>query len=177
MKKVFISILVLLSFIETRAQQGGVTFGNNSATPITAFGTNVHATVALYGSQLTGLSTDSSLIQIGAPVNTFAPGLFSGGTRNIGGPGDTVTLQVRAWTGGFATYELAVAAALGGNPSVLFGRHNIWEQPVGGGTLPTQPITGSGRFQGLEIGIPEPSSIALALFGAAALGLCLRRKQ
>ena len=177
MKKVFISTLLFVSFITARAQQGGVTFANNAATPITAYGTNVNARVALYGSPSIGLANDSSLVSIGAPVNTFAPGFFSGGTRNIGGPGDTVTLQVRAWTGAYATYEAAQAGAVGGDFSVMLGRHAMWVQPVGGGTLPTQPITGPGRFQGLDITIPEPSTVSLLILGAATLVLGLRRKK
>ena len=167
--------LVLLTIFSAKAQQGSVSFINSAATPIRSFGQGFTGTVALYGSTATNLTSDASLEQIGATANTFAPGIFSGGTRNIGSPGDWVTLQVRAWTAGFATYEMARAASLG-NPYVLFGYSSFWQQPVGGGTLPTAPITGAGRFNGMIVpNIPEPNCIALALFGALVIGVYARR--
>ena len=177
MKLTLLAFLSALTAISTQAQQGAVTFGNNANTPIRHrfTRTNITATVALYGSTATNLASDSSLTQIGATANTFTPGLFSGGTRTIGLPGDLVTLQVRAWTGGFATFELAFVAAQT-DINVLFGSTPIWVQPVGGGTLPTLPITGQGRFQGLRIpDVPEPSSIALAFLAVAAFIFRLRR--
>jgi hypothetical protein len=183
MKKLLLLTTLALSVAVTQAQQGTVGFINSSATPLRANGTNVTATVALYGAAATGLSSDSTLTQLGATVNTFTPGLFSGGTRNVGNPGDTVTLQVRAWTGGFATWDLAQAAALA-NPNVFVTVvRPMWEQPVGGtlpgggGSLPTQPITGAGRFAGATLTpVPEPSSIALGLLGLGAIVLFRRRK-
>jgi hypothetical protein len=177
MKKLLLLTTLVLTALVSNAQQGAVTFGNSAASPIRAYGTNVAATVALYGSTSTGLASDSTLTQIGATANTFTPGLFSGGTRNIGAPGDTVTLQVRAWTGGFASWDLAQAGALA-NPNVyLTVVRPMWEQAVGGGTLPTAVITGAGRFTGATLEpIPEPSSIALGLLGLGAIVLFRRRK-
>jgi hypothetical protein len=140
------------------------------------FGTNMHARVALYGSVQTNLPNHSSLVQIGATADTFAPGLFSGGARNIGSPGALVTLQVRAWTGGFASYELAIVAAVVGEP-IYVNYTAPWMQTVGGGTLPTMPITGPGRFQGLDLAIPEPSSYAIALMGVIAFAIFRRRRS
>jgi hypothetical protein len=177
MKLLPIAALALFFVVATQAQQGAVTFGNSGGTAIRAYGTNVNATVALYGSTNLGLLNDSTLTQIGATVNTFAPGIFAGGTRFIGNPNDIVTLQVRAWTGGYATWDLAQAAALA-NPSVEISVYRpMWQQLVGGGTNPTQPITGAGRFQGLTLGIPEPSGIALALLGTAFIGLGFWRRD
>jgi hypothetical protein len=183
MKWLLITWFALLTPISGNAQQGAVTFGNNASTPIRNYGTNASARVALYGSTRTDVTDESMLSQIGATANTFAPGLFSGGTRNIGLPGDMVTLQVRAWTGGFATYELALAAALG-DPNVAIGCSSCWLQPVGGGTLPTQPITGADRFRGLSLDpfagniclVPEPSSVALACLGLALAVFRIRRR-
>jgi hypothetical protein len=178
MKKLLLLTTLVLATLVSNAQQGAVTFGNNAGTPLRAAGTNISARVALYGSTATGLASDSTLTQIGASVNTFAPGLFSGGTRNIGTTaGDTVTLQVRAWTGGFATWELASAAALADTSVFLTVVRPMWEQVTGGGVLPTQPITGAGRFTGATLEpIPEPSSIALGLLGLGAIVLFRRRK-
>jgi hypothetical protein len=177
MKHLFVFILVGAAALSIQAQQqGAVTFGNNAGAPIynSFFGTNVHATVALYGSTFTNVTDDSLMTQVGATANTFAPGLFAGGTRNIGNPGDLVRLQIRAWTGGYATYEQALAAALGGSPGLQLNRSFVWIQPVGGSTLPTQPITGSGRFTGLDL-VPEPSSVSLGVLGAGVLAFFFRR--
>jgi hypothetical protein len=183
MRTVRAATLFSLILISAEAQQGTVSFVNSSGTAIRINGTNAHARVALYGSTDTAVSSDTSLAQIGLVTDTFTPGLFAGGTRLIGNPGDLVTLQVRAWTGGFATYELAYFAALA-NPSIFCGCSQRWVQPVGGGELPTQPITGAGRFQGLSIGslappcpVPEPSSVALAIVGAVCLGYCVCRTR
>ena len=123
MKKLLLLTTLVVGSMVSFAQQGAVTFGNSAGTPITNAdaGTNSHARVALYGSTSTNLASDSTLTQIGATANTFAPGLFDGGTRNIGVACDLVTLQVRAWSGGFATYELAFAAAQNDN-TVYFCR-------------------------------------------------------
>ena len=176
MKKLLLLTTLVLTAIVSHGQT--VTFANNSGAPIRAFGTNVSATVALYGSTATGLASDSTLTQIGATANTFAPGLFSAGARNIGTTeGATVTLQVRAWTGGFATWELASAAALANQNVFVTMVRPMWEQAVGGGTLPTPPITGAGRFTGATLSpVPEPSSIALGLLGLGAIVLFRRRK-
>ncbi len=137
MKCVYIVVIAFLAVASMRAQQGRVTFANGSATPIRGFGTNITATAALYGSTSAGLNSDSTLTQLGAAVNTFTPGLFSGGTRYLGNPGDLVTLQVRAWTGGAASWDLAYAVALYDPNIYLSVMRPMWEQPVGGGTLPT----------------------------------------
>jgi hypothetical protein len=182
MKCLVLCALTLLAALPAKAQQGAVTFANSSSTPIRNIpGTNVSARVALYGTTQTNLPAYSylnpALLQIGATADTFTPGLFSGGARNIGLPADLVTLQVRAWTGGFATFELAYAAAMA-DPNVCVQCSALWVQPVGGGTLPSQPITGPGRFTGIYFGgftcgIPEPSVVSLA--GLAAVALVVHR--
>ena len=179
MKKLLLLTTLLVGGLLSHGQQGAVTFANSAGTPLQAAGTNVSATVALYGSTSTNLASDTSLTPIGSTVNTLptVPGVFVGGTRNIGNPGDLVTLQVRAWTGGFATWDLAFAASLA-NPTIYVTRNGpMWQQVVGGGTLPTAPITGAGRFTGATLtNVPEPSSIALGLLGLGAIVLFRRRK-
>jgi hypothetical protein len=176
--------LMALMALSALAQDGRVTFGNNSGTPIRSmYGTNMSARVALYGTTQTNLPQYSLLnpllFQLGATTDTFTPGLFSGGSRAIGNPGDLVTLQIRAWTGGFTTFDLAYAASLV-DPTVCVECSARWVQPVGGGTLPTQPITGPGRFQGMTFAwgcvVPEPSSVALACLGLALAAFHIRRR-
>jgi len=177
MKKLLLITTLVASALVSYAQQGAVTFANSAGTALRANGTNINARVALYGSTATGLSSDTSLTQIGNVTNTFIPGVFIGGTRFIGNPGDTVTLQVRAWTGSFATWELANAAALADQSVFVTVVRPMWTQTVGGGTNPSQPITGAGRFGGATLEpVPEPSSIALGLLGLGAIVLFRRRK-
>lgn len=162
--------------------QGLVTFANGTPTAITnspGTGLRVTVNVGLYGSTTLGLGqNDSSLSLVGVAGATFAPGLFSLGNRTIGAvPGDTVTLQVRAWSGTAADYAAAVLARQT-DPTILLGKSTVWEQPTGGGTLGTPAITGAGRLQPFFVtaGVPEPSSIALGLLGLGAITLFRRRK-
>lgn len=185
MKKLLVIASIALGVISSYAQ-GTVTFANAAATAITNVSsgpvgspgaTRASVTVGLYGSTSLGLPDASSLALIGAVGNTFTPGLFSLGVRNIGNPGDTVTLQVRAWSGAFATYEAAYAAALVDGVT-LVGTSTKWEQVTGGGPNPTQPITGAGRLTPFTVStlVPEPSSIALGLLGLGAIALFRRKK-
>jgi hypothetical protein len=183
MKKLLVFASIVLCAVASYGQ-GTVTFANAASTAITNISgggvapyPRASVTVGLYGSTSLGLANDSSLALIGAVGNTFTPGLFSLGTRNIGNPGDTVTLQVRAWSGAFATYEEALAAALV-DGTTLVGKSTHWEQVTGGGTNPSQPITGAGRLTPFTVNtiIPEPSSIALGLLGLGAIALFRRKK-
>jgi len=92
------------------------------------------------------------------------------GARVIPGApyGSQVVLQIRAWGGGHATYEAAVAAGAptGVSPVVTIGTT----------TSPTdQIIPRMVGLTGFQI-VPEPSSIALGLLGLGALALIRRRK-
>jgi hypothetical protein len=181
MKKLLLIGTCLLAAVATYGQ-GAVTLANNTATAITnaspgAGNARAVVNVGLYGSTSLGLGqNDASLSLIGATGATFAPGLFNLGTRNIGNPGDTVTLQVRAWSGSFANYDLAWAAAQV-DGTTLIGKSTMWEQITGGGPNPTQPITGAGRLSPFTVAVvPEPSSIALGLLGLGAIILFRRRK-
>jgi hypothetical protein len=184
MKKLLVLASLMLGVLASYGQ-GTVTFANAAATAITNISgggpgpyPRASVTVGLYGSTALGLADDSSLALIGAVGNTFTPGLFSLGSRSIANPGDTVTLQVRAWSGAFSTYEAALAAAQGGDTSVLVGKSTKWEQATGGGTNPAQPITGAGRLTPFTVTtvVPEPSSIALGILGLGAIALFRRKK-
>jgi len=162
--------------------QGTVTFANSSATAITNSATSQRPAVGdilvgLYGSTSLGLGqNDSSLTLVGAAAVLTSPGRFSDGTRNIGTANSTVTLQVRAWSAAYATYEAAVAAGVGGT---LLGKSVVWEQATGGGVNPATAITGTpgvNAFLVTPTPVPEPSSIALGLLGLGAVALIRRRK-
>ncbi len=113
-------------------------------------------------------------------------GTFNGGTLTTGtdvAAGAAAYIQIRAWTGSYATWDAAVAAAAT-DPSVLLG---WWNSAVvntgGGGSPPGAPLTlAQAGFTGLALNsigtapIPEPSTFALAGLGLASLLIFRRRK-
>jgi len=139
---------------------------------------------ALYGA-VGNLASDSSLVlltnpgdgQAAVPFRTTAAtagyvDVQQSGGRSIPGAGysATVTLQVRAWEGGYATYDAALAA---GNART--GKSNLIV--VTTTTGPTdQVVPRLAGLQSFAITIPEPSSIALGLLGLGAVALIRRRK-
>lgn len=184
MKKLLLTLAFGLGIVASHAQ-GTVTFANAASSAITNISVagppypRATVTVGLYGSTATNLANASSLSLIGAVGNTFTPGLFSLGTRTINGiaAGDSVTLQVRAWSGAFATYEAAAASAVADGVT-LVGVSSFWVQPTGGGIIATPPITGAGRLTTFNVttAIPEPSSIALGVLGLGAIAFFRRKK-
>lgn len=128
------------------AQPGGtVNFGNHSSSLVTnrltgaavTPGDNVRA--ALYWAPL-GSSTFAQL-GAAATVGVPLPGLFVGGTR-LSGPatagGSKGLFQVRAWGGGYATYELALLQA-----GVLIGQSLVFTNDTGNpaGEPPSAPVS------------------------------------
>lgn len=110
--------------------QGQLIFQNSSATAITN---------ALTGQAVPGSSAqDDTQVglyvgNVGAPVNSmtlvgpttnlWTAGRFAGGTRTLPGWTGTVQLQVRCWLAStvYPSYEAALAAAMGGDSSVILG--------------------------------------------------------
>jgi MYXO-CTERM domain-containing protein len=93
------------------------------------------------------------------------------GARTVSGAafGSQVVLQIRAWSGGYSTYEAAVASG-----NALLGKSQL--VTIGTTTSPTdQIIPRMVGLQGFAL-VPEPSSIALGLLGLGALALIRRRK-
>ena len=122
------AVVLSMAGLSKGQSAGRVMFGNNPATAISnTDGRAFVGQVSLYGSSALGLPDDAALRPVGGVVNTFSPGLFSGGPRYIGEPGDRVTLQVRAWTGNFPNYESAFVAALTGDTTVWLGKSPKWE--------------------------------------------------
>jgi len=111
-----------------------------------------------------GLMADS-LAPVGSPV-CFKTGLLAGyvnaGEVTLPWPGGTtVFIQMRCWTAPSETYEAAMAA-----PGGKWGESNVISVKLG-----TPPLETAPNLVGLRglISIPEPSTAALALLGAAAL--------
>lgn len=135
---------------------------------------------AAYRAQLyVGASTASagSLVAVTAAPAVFRSststgvGTWIGGTRTLDGfnPGDTVNLQVRVWDLNFgSTFETATGG--------FSGVSAMFSYLVPSATAsPDQYLMGN--FQSFTItGVPEPTTMALAGLGAAALLIFRRRK-
>src|ERR1035441_8023775 len=142
----FAAVAVVLAVTNAMAQPGGtVNFGNHSSSlvingqtslPVSA-ADNVRA--ALYWSPL----ASNTFVQLGAtvPVGTPLPGLFVGGTRTNGPAtlgGSSAKFQVRAWSGGYATYEAALP-----HTGILIGQSAVIINPTGDpwGRPPAPPVS------------------------------------
>jgi hypothetical protein len=115
---------------------------------------------------------------------------FGNGSRTLTGfnPGDTVSLQVRIWDISKATDYAAAAALAANNPAgyavAALGHNWIGTSAIFQYTITTNPTPAPSEFnmnnfQGFSltfVPIPEPTTLALAGLGAAALLIFRRRK-
>jgi len=192
MKKTLLT-LGLIGVAASSFAQGTINFVNNNTALITtnvngnsgsaAISTTSGIRVGLYGGdngagsstlQLLGFTTISPVagrFNANALTNTF-----------ISAAGGLGTFQVRAWSGGFASYEAAFAAAQG-DTSILIGASGVWSQDTGNNTaVPAEAATpmvlGAGGFTGVVMTTvtPEPGTIALGVLGVGSL-LALRRRK
>jgi len=202
MKKTLLLSMLFASAVGVFAQ-GTVNFANTVAfgTAAQTSTANGHADRLVYGTDnTTGLSgtnwvaqlywaagsgvADSSLAAVDAsPKTFFASGSQLGKwipatkTMTPTAQGDTVTLQVRVWDGSlFSTYALAATAATS-NPLVFTGKSPTFSYSIPtGGTPPVTAFYMEG-LQSFTIGnVPEPTTIALGVLGAASLFVVRRRK-
>jgi len=181
MKKLILTASLMLTVIAAFGQ-GEVVMNNSAATAIldSRYGTNwavaAGNTVALYGATGAGQTASSLSLQPTAVTNLFLPGRFIGGTRVLTLPTGPATLQVRAWSGAYPTYEAAEIAAMGGTPNVVLGRSGLLTATLTTGATPPPTLLGSGLTTFGVTPVPEPSSIALGLLGLGAIVLFRRRK-
>lgn len=175
--------------------QGTVTFNNNPATLIsyepTFGGTPVAIPAGNPGAYYFGLLTSLS----GAPgtftfsgiygTNNATAGLFTGGTARLAtiAPGTTFSFYIAGWSASLGptwvyswlNYNYPFAPG-------SFGLSGIGTATAGGGTPPASPgiiFGATGLTSGFTLTgrqTPEPSSMALAGLGAAAL-LIFRRQE
>ncbi len=116
-----------------------------------------------------GTSPDS-LVPVGSPVN-FRTGAAAGYISSTivtvpGRPGGTtVWVEMRAWEAGADTYDAALA---GGR---LYGKSDPIQLTLAEAPTPPNDMVGLKSFSL----VPEPSTMALGLLGAAAL--LLRRRS
>jgi len=182
MKKILTAVAVLFVSLGALAQ-GTINFANGAPgvnAPITDASGALAAGTG-FVAQLWAGATAGSLTAV-SPTATFATGAsagyFFGGSRTIPGvaTGSSAFIQVRVWSSGFADWASAFAAYTANNPAAQIGGDLVpaWASPnLGGGPTPPANLIGMQSFN--LRAVPEPSTIALAALGAAAL-LFRRRK-
>jgi len=176
MKKTMCVLALLLASASAFAQ-GTVNFNNK----VTASAINA----PVYAPDgVTGLAGAAYLAQLyaGADANSLAPvgvavvfkvnGYFGGGAVSTSlNPATGGTFQVRAWeAAGGATYDAAVAAGRPFGKSDTFVIAKLGDPAASPPGLPVD-LVGLKSFSL----VPEPSTVALGVLGAAAL-LAFRRK-
>jgi hypothetical protein len=163
-----IFVLTVMTGLSLQAQQNGtVNFCNNSSTRLTIgqtgspVSTNDHISAALYWAP-TG---SNGFVMIGAVLTNVgfpASGIFAGGTRTTGAStpgGSSAQFQVRAWSGGYSSYEQAAqhAGVLLGQSAVLtFSTGNL----PGGPPTPPASLT-AGGLAGFVLTPGSSSSLVL----------------
>lgn len=182
-------ILILACFALCAAQsyaQGTINFANTASQVIT---NQAGASIPVASGYVVGLyygpagTVDEALLtQIATTGVTPVVGRFTGGTVTTPAstaPGNACVLQIRAWSGNFANYALALAAAQSDNVTQV-GKSALFTLTTGnpGGSPATTPsaLTPLTRFGVAPLGVPEPSSIALGLLGLGAVALFRRKK-
>jgi len=183
MKKIATLVVSLLAAVGTYAQ-GTVNFANAGA------GINAPVHIDTIGGSLAGTGYMAQLLvdtgggvfaAVGSAANFIgaaAPGYFNGGVITVAqvAPGANGTFEAFAWDSstGNTTYAAAAAAYTAG----LI--HGGYSAPVtiatgGAGTPPSAPAGLTGLQPWVANVVPEPSTIALGILGAA--GLLLRRRK
>lgn len=187
MKKILL-ITFVLSLVTGAGAQGTINFGSTSTNHVVlygnpgAFGTPVGTgfSAALYWGPSGSL--EGWLIQLGtsASVQAGTGFIIGGGTRTTGvatAGGANAVFQVRAWNGGFATYEQAVSSGL----TPWAGKGQLFTNPTGdpAASPPGTPAFLTGWTTPVYVGIPEPSAGALFGLGVGLVTLfrATRKKQ
>jgi len=188
MKKLIVTAMMVgLSF--AALAQGTITFQNDATRlvqqtdGVTTTSSPVGTHVAFYYSVTpvaAGDGLNAALHFLNGGTIAPVPGRFSLGTYTTGtdaAPGSTIYAEVRGWTGNYATWDLAAAAAASGT-LVYMGYSSVFSMGTGGAGAPPSPpisLTTIPAFTGVLLTIPEPTTFALAGLGAAALLIFRRR--
>ncbi len=122
------------------------------------------------------LNEASQNITADGSARFLAPGRFSGGTITVPGisPGGGVAFVVRGWLGTATTWAEAVSQGAPTGYSAIFSVPATGDPTALPPGLPT--ILNTVFPAGMVIAVPEPTSMALAGLGAAALLIFRRRK-
>jgi hypothetical protein len=190
-----IILSLCLSFVGPIAfGQGLVNFINQPGTLFTVYLMTNAAPPAFYRFALFTApvgTTDRTLFTLAGggvyATNQAAAGRIFGGNGvvvNGWAPGETLAFLVRGWESSAGTTwgevsEFYQSNELWSGPGV-FGSSAIHTGVAGGfdgiGTIPSLGIFGGLGIQTLNLGVPEPTSMALAGLGAASLLIFRRRK-
>jgi hypothetical protein len=199
MKK-YLSMLAVVAVAASAFAQGTVNFSNNGSTLVmdettaaavpnaggfvqllwapsgtAAGGYTGGQTLASWLTANPGWSAiDSSIKAIGPVAGRFLGGPVTVPTAT---PGAAIQAAVASWTGNFSSFDAAVNAGdqrSGISSSFAVTTGNPTVTPPGTAAV----ITGAGQFSGLTVVpvVPEPSTLAFAGLGAAALLIFRRRK-
>jgi hypothetical protein len=198
MKK--LAVLLCLSGLTTGAfAQGLVNFFNTSSTLSSAtVGGSTGATSGAAGSWYYGLliaapgTTDPKAFTFAGAyaTNVAFAGRFTGGTPGVTGwaPGANMAFEVAVWSANLGpTFQNGwLTGNFGTATSGNFGLSGIASGVAGGGSPPAPAFNLFGGTGGIQSGfnapaigsvvVPEPTSMALAGLGAAALFIFRRRK-
>lgn len=142
-------------------------FDANMTTPLV--GVN-HIAQLMFGTSATSLTPHTGTVTFrNVPTSDANAGTWIGGTRTLAGltPGQTVTLQVRAWdSSGGATFDSALRKGISATFTYMI--------PATSPPPPASAFFMEG-FRSFSL-VPEPSVIGLGLLGVGALFLLRRRK-
>jgi hypothetical protein len=121
-----------------------------------------------------GTVTDSTLLaNLHHPISFAGSGFFLGGVTSIPGTGaQTITAQVRVWDAAFgASWAQAWTV-----PGAQLGESALFSLTLVTGVTPPNALVNLQSFSLQSVLIPEPSTLALAGLGLAAM-LILRRRR
>jgi PEP-CTERM motif len=178
MKKILLIAGLAIAGLVSTYGQGTVNFANLGP-GVNAPVNDINGTTRLgagFLAQLYAGPDASSLAPVGTPTGFLAaaPGYFQGGVVTIAtvAPGTVGTFRVHAWDSVGGTVNSFAAAQAAG---AKYGSGNIFTVATGGaGTPPGAPSTLVGQTS-FNL-VPEPSTIALGVLGAAGLLMIRRRK-
>jgi len=180
--------LSLIGLGTSDGPSGTVNFAGAGMTMIGASGTGGKYGAATTFAQLLGAvgsnQAETSLVPMGA-TTTFRTGTGAGFlfqvTATLGGiPADApwATLEIASWdnsSGLYPTWTQAQTAWVAG--TIAAGKSGAFNVSSIGGLAPTPYLNNASTLQSFNLYfIPEPSSLALAGLGAAALMIFRRRK-
>ncbi len=199
MKNILLT-LAFLAVVMASYGQGTITFVNGTLTKFKLFddgvGTaqaDIPTSTALNFGVFFGTSSSSLSLNPVTPMATMSTTagiitVVSGSAYQLPGtnPNDTPFMQVRAWSSSFGSDWAAARAAFDSQSvsGVLYGETAIVQiGPLGAssgpGTVIWQGATGTSptKFTPLIVhGVPEPSTMALAVLGMASL-IFIRRRE
>lgn len=188
MKKLTVTMLASALLGLSAYAQGTISFVNLNAgaginAPITLSDGTTKLSGTGYMAALMVGTTDANLAQVATTgfLTGGGAGYFNGGAITVPGiaGGTAVSVQINVWnTAAGSTFAVAQAAGVGGMADA-YGQSGILHLTLGdpGASPPTTPVTLNGLTSfHLNPAVPEPSSLALAGLGAAAMLVFRRRK-